>query len=149
MYSNDLVCNILIYINNNYKKDISIDEISNYFSYNRFYIMKLFKREIDDSIINYINKLKIYKSIQLLDSNKSILNISISSGFNSLEYYSEIFKKYIGISPNKYKNLYNLENKDIVINNVNKIRMFFQEINNYLCRQKPKILPVYKRGIFK
>ena len=43
MYSNDLVCNILIYINNNYKKDISIDEISNYFSYNRFYIMKLFK----------------------------------------------------------------------------------------------------------
>ena len=86
MYSNDLVCNILIYINNNYKKDISIDEISNYFSYNRFYIMKLFKREIGDSIINYINKLKIYKSIQLLDSNKSILNISISSGFNSLEY---------------------------------------------------------------
>lgn len=149
MYSNDLVCDILIYINNNYKRDISIDYISNYFSYNRFYIMKLFKREIGDSIINYINKLKIYKSMQLLGNDKSILNISISSRFNSLEYYSEIFKKYIGISPSKYKNLYNLANKEMVINNLNNLRRLFQYVDNYLSRREPKQLPVYRRSIFK
>lgn len=149
MYSNDLVCDILIYINNNYKRDISIDYISNYFSYNRFYIMKLFKREIGDSIINYINKLKIYKSIQLLGNDKSILNVSISSGFNSLEYYSEMFKKYIGISPSKYKNLYNLENKEMVINNLNNLRRLFQYVDNYLSRREPKQLPIYRRSIFK
>ena len=149
MYSNDLVCDILIYINNNYKRDISIDYIANYFSYNRFYIMKLFKREIGDSLINYVNKLRVYRSISFFRDHKSILNISISSGFNSLEYYSEMFKKHIGISPSKYKNLYNLENKEMVINNLNNLRRLFQYVDNYLSRREPKQLPVYRRSIFK
>lgn len=93
--------------------------------------------------------MKIYKSIQLLGNDKSILNISISSGFNSLEYYSEMFKKYIGISPSKYKNLYNLENKEMVINNLNNLRRLFQYVDNYLSRREPKQLPVYRRSIFK
>ena len=132
MYSNDLICNIIKYINNNYKKEITIEELSLVYSYNRFYIMRLFKKEIGDTIFNYINKLKVYKSIELLYENRTILNISISTGFNSQEYYSEIFKNIIGISPLKLRNLYNLENKDTVITNLNKLKLYFNNIDIYI-----------------
>ena len=106
MYSNELICNILEFIDNNFKRDISIEEITFRFSYNRYYIMKKFKKEIGDSIISYINKLRVYNSLSELNhTNNSIVLISINNGFNSLEYYSEMFKKIIGISPSKYRKL--------------------------------------------
>ena len=80
MYSNDLICDILEFIDNNFKRDISIEEISLKFSYNRYYIMKKFKKEIGDSIISYINKLRVYNSLSELNhSNNSIVLISINT----------------------------------------------------------------------
>ena len=69
--------------------------------------MKKFTKELGDSIISYINKLRIYSSLdELNNTDNSIVLISISSGFNSLEYYSEIFKNIIGVSPSKYRKLF-------------------------------------------
>ena len=55
MFSNDLIIQILIYIENNLYKKISIDELSITFHYNKDYIMRLFKKEIGYTIIDYIN----------------------------------------------------------------------------------------------
>ena len=46
MYSNEIVCQILDYIDQNITTKISLIDISNYFFFNKFYISKLFKREI-------------------------------------------------------------------------------------------------------
>ena len=48
MFSNDLVINILNYLDNNLYTQISINEISNFFKYNKDYIMRLFKKEINN-----------------------------------------------------------------------------------------------------
>ena len=104
MYSNYLIVEILSYINKNLFKKISIEELENYFNYNRDYIMRLFKREIGITIVEYINIKRIYYSLGLVaNCDYSLLKISILSGFYSQEYYSEIFKKYIGFSPSIYR----------------------------------------------
>ncbi len=104
MYSNYLIVEILSYINKNLFKKISIEELENYFNYNRDYIMRLFKREIGITIVEYINIKRIYYSLGFVaNSDYSLLKISILSGFYSQEYYSEIFKKYIGFSPSIYR----------------------------------------------
>ena len=43
IYSNELVCNILTYIQNNIKTEITISDISSIFSYDKTYIMKKFR----------------------------------------------------------------------------------------------------------
>ena len=58
MYSNELVCQILDFLDKNINRKLSIDEIANKFIYNRYYIMKLFKRELGMTIIDYINNLR-------------------------------------------------------------------------------------------
>lgn len=54
IYSNELVCNILKYINININTEITIINLSNIFSYDKTYIMKKFKRELGLTIIEYI-----------------------------------------------------------------------------------------------
>ena len=60
IYSNELVCNILKYINININTEITIINLSNIFSYDKTYIMKKFKRELGITIIEYINNKRIF-----------------------------------------------------------------------------------------
>lgn len=154
MYSNELVCDILEFIDNNFKRDISIEEISFRFSFNRYYVMKKFKKEIGDSIISYINKLRIYSSLdELNNTDNSIVLISINSGFNSLEYYSEIFKNIIGVSPSKYRKLflsrYRKTEYDKIQDNVIMLYNFIYKAKEYKKNRRPKGNPVLIRSIFR
>ena len=149
MYSNELICNILEYINNNIDIEITIDSLSNLFYFNRTYIMKKFKKELNISIVNYINTLKIYNSLSKYNK-QSITSIALTSGFNSLEYYSEIFKKIVKVSPRKYKkfsNYYNnIDEKDYnaIQKSLVDISMIINKANIYLSRRAPK--KIYKKA---
>ena len=135
MYSNKLICQIINYINKNINQKISIDDLEKRFFYNRFYIMKLFKKEIGVSIIDYINYIRIYNSFfELKNSNKKIINIAYNNGFYSLEYFSELFKKIIGINPKKIEK-YNTFYDEKVSKNISKIYNLKVKVNNYLSNQ--------------
>ena len=66
MYSNELVVKILNYIDDNLYKRITMDEISSIFYFNKDYLMRIFKKELDITIMDYINKRRIYNSLELL-----------------------------------------------------------------------------------
>ena len=66
MFSNELVCNIIEYLNDNINKEITINELSLLFYFDKTYIMKRFKRELGISIHEYINTIRIYNSCFLL-----------------------------------------------------------------------------------
>ena len=72
IYSNELVCNILKYINININTEITIINLSNIFSYDKTYIMKKFKRELGLTIIEYINNKRILNSLNGYKSNTTI-----------------------------------------------------------------------------
>ena len=145
MFSNLLVIDILNYIDNNLYTKITISSIQNKFNYNKDYIMRLFKKEIGITIIDYINKKRIYNSLNSLrDSNDSIILISINYGYYSLEYYSEMFKSVIGVSPSIYRKFSRFDH-NISITNSSKIRKsiieldyLFNKINKYRCNIMPK-----------
>ena len=59
MRSNELIFKILVYIDNNIFTKITLDGLAHTFHYNKYYIVKLFKKEIGYTLIDYINKLKI------------------------------------------------------------------------------------------
>ena len=155
IYSNELVCNILNYINNNINTEITIINLSNIFSYDKTYIMKKFKKELGITIKEYINNKRILNSLTNYSLNISILRISLLNGYNSIEYYSEIFKNIIGVSPRIYKkfisplNNLSIEEKNTIRNSISKLVSSETKIQKYLNNQKQKVMPVRKLSIFK
>ncbi len=153
MYSNELICNILNYLDENIYTDISIDLISSIFCYDKFYIMKRFKKELDISIFNYINAIKVYNSLKYFKSDDSVLKIALESGFNSLEYFSEIFKKVIGVSPSTYRYFirYDIRVKadevSTIINSLVKLDELRNNVMFYRRRVKPSTTLVKKLSL--
>ena len=152
MISNNLVCDILEYINKNINDKITIDDLTYEFNYNRYYLMKLFKKELNISIINYINYKRIHNSLSSLRDDKSILMVALDNGFYSQEYYTEIFKKVIGTNPITYKSfiknrhLSKKKEEDILITNLINLEDIIAKTNNYIRRRKTdnKVKSIFK-----
>lgn len=154
MFSNDIVCNILDYINNNINLKITIDDLSRRFYFNKDYLMRLFKKELGITILDYVNKLRIYNSLtDLKDNSKSILLVGIMNGFSSLEYYSETFYKIMGASPSIYRKFINnyrgisLEDINKIQSNLVELKFLLQRISEYQ-RNRKRDIPL-KLTIFK
>ncbi len=99
-----LVNDILEYIEKNLYEGIKVEDIANHFYFSRYYLLRVFKRYTNLTINEYINQRKIIKSIYyIVSTNDRILKIALNSGFNSLEYYSEIFYKITNFSPLEFR----------------------------------------------
>ena len=94
----------LNYINENLKKDLSIQSISKATNISKSVLYRQFHRYFNCTVNQYISNKRIEKSIDLLSNTAlSIEEIAQNVGFASGSYFSKIFKKEKGISPLKYK----------------------------------------------
>ena len=142
MYSNELVVKILNYIDDNLYKRITMDEISSIFYFNKDYLMRIFKKELDITIMDYINKRRIYNSLELLkNTDDLVIKIALNSGYSSLEYYSETFTKILGVSPLTYRK-FTIVNSQISDEELEIIRTRLPDISSLLKR-----IDIYKNNI--
>ena len=99
-----LVINVMDYISDNCEKTLSIEEIASYVGYSKYYLCRTFKELTNQTIIEYINRLKCTKAINDLKSGKfTVYETANKYGFENFSYFSETFKKYTGKSPSYYK----------------------------------------------
>jgi AraC-like DNA-binding protein len=133
---NKIVLDVLSFIDNNLYEELTIDIIASTLCYDKFYIMKTFKKELGISIVTYINYLKVLRSLSFYSNDDHILKIALCNGFNSLEYYSEIFKTFLGVSPITYKKYINgetlsIEDMELLRNSIQGIYAYNNFISNY------------------
>lgn len=95
---------IIMYINNNLEKQLSLDEISGYLNMNKYYLCRFFKEYTGLTVIDYINRKRIIAAEKLITSNKhSITDIAVMVGFNSLTHFERTFKQFTGTAPSRYR----------------------------------------------
>ena len=89
------------YIRDNYKKDISLDEVSREVDISPYYF---FKQETGGNFIEYLTEIRLRNARELLkDSGLSIKEICAESGYSDPNYFSRIFKKYEGVTPSEFR----------------------------------------------
>lgn len=94
----------LLYIEEHFAKDISLEEISAVQNLNPSYFCRIFKRASGSGFIDYLNFVRVCKSEKLLAAGtKSILDVSYDVGFSSVSYFNRIFKKYKNCTPTEYR----------------------------------------------
>jgi two-component system response regulator YesN len=96
---------IIVFIEENYMKDISLKALSNDMYFNAEYIGRLFRRETGEVFTDFVNKVRLNKSKTLLrETNLKAADIAQNVGFININYFYSIFKKYSGMTPTEYRN---------------------------------------------
>lgn len=89
------------YIEKNFSdSDLSISDISEELCVNQTYLRKMFKSEMDMTLTEYITQYRMQKAKTLLTTtNDKLSAIAESVGYNDVSYFSNVFKKFYGVSP--------------------------------------------------
>jgi AraC-like DNA-binding protein len=94
----------IAFMNKNIARDISVTEIANNSGISVTRFSENFKKEMGISPAQYFSRLKCDKAREiLLSTSYSITRICFSLGFSSTQYFANVFKKYTGMSPRKYR----------------------------------------------
>ena len=102
--NNLLIYKIQKYVNDNYTENISLKEVSEKLNMSYNYLSYLFNNEMDMKFKDYLRKIRINKSIELLEiSDYEINRIALDVGFANQSYFTKVFKKETGITPKKYR----------------------------------------------
>lgn len=95
---------IIDYISKNYKNKISLSDISEELGYNYHYLSKKFNKIFSMSFSDFLNLYRLETAIELLnETDLTITEIAIESGFQSIRSFNELFKKHTGKNPAKYR----------------------------------------------
>lgn len=102
-----LVNDVILYIQENYFKDLSIDLIAEEFRMSASHLRRLFREETSTSIKNYIDGVRISKAkYLLLETQKNLADIAQCTGFFSDQTFRRVFKKETGHLPNDYRRIF-------------------------------------------
>lgn len=87
-----------------YIANINVEEISAYVGIDRSYLYRLFKEKMGMSPKKYIMEYKLKTAAKLLkETNLSVGQVALSTGFDDQLYFSTAFRNYYGVAPTKYR----------------------------------------------
>ncbi len=94
------------YIDKHYA-EVNLSDIAQACGFSYYYFSKIFKAYFHRSFNDYVNLVRVNKSIELLADNRlSITEVALRSGFSSASYYIKIFKQLKNISPNTLRKMF-------------------------------------------
>ena len=96
------------YLEENYKKGISLESVSNHLCLTKSYFCRYFKNISGTSFWNYYTLFRLEKAIELIknDENENLISIALECGFNNVRSFNKAFKEYYLKTPKEYKRRY-------------------------------------------
>jgi len=102
--SSTLVERINVYIHEHFQEDIGRNEIASEFHLAPEYLAKLYKKKTDQSLKDAIREYRVEQAKRMLrDPDVRVSDVAGAVGFDNFSYFSTIFKKEIGVTPQEYQ----------------------------------------------
>ncbi|MED4225271.1 response regulator [Neobacillus cucumis] len=91
------------FIKENYFRDLTLQEVSEFVGMNSTYFSLLFKEEMGQSYIKYLTQFRMDQAKKLLQEGQKVGEVSAKVGYHTYRHFSELFKKYVGVKPGQYR----------------------------------------------
>ena len=107
-HNDDAIKKVQDFIENNIQEKIKIEELSDLVSIGRRSFERRFKTATNNSVLEYINRVKIeFAKRSFETSRKNINEVMYDVGYTDTKAFRTIFKKITGLTPIEYRNKYN------------------------------------------
>ncbi|WRP08835.1 helix-turn-helix transcriptional regulator [Rossellomorea aquimaris] len=84
--------------------NLSIKQVAEQINFSVPYFSRIFKQETGLDFVEYVTFVRLQRAVRLLrHTNHTIEFIAEELGFNTPNYFSGTFKKYVGLSPREYR----------------------------------------------
>lgn len=104
-FDDNLLFRIFDFVEKNYTEECGLSQLAKNTGYSYSYLSKCFKKSTGISFNNYVNQYRINKACYLLsNSENSILQCALESGYKSLRSFNRNFADYMKTTPKEYKN---------------------------------------------
>ncbi|WP_318502510.1 helix-turn-helix transcriptional regulator [Bacillus sp. T3] len=91
------------YIDKHYADEITVTKVAAHINFSPTYFSRLFKKETGRSYVEYVQFIRLQRAIALIrHSDATLEQIAEELGFNTPNYFSNVFKKYVGLTPSEY-----------------------------------------------
>ncbi len=102
-----IIRKVILYIEKNYSKKIILEDVADKVKLNPVYLSSLFKKETGYNFTTYLTNYRINMAKkELIDSSDTIVAIASKIGYKDSRYFSQTFKKIVGIKPAIYRKMY-------------------------------------------
>ncbi|MEE1026127.1 MAG: AraC family transcriptional regulator [Acutalibacteraceae bacterium] len=93
----------IVYIQNNYNKKITLEELAKETYIDKFSLSKKFKEFTGITVVTYINNYRSKQALLMIQKGEQIGDAARICGFNNISFFTKTFKKYSGNLPSFYK----------------------------------------------
>lgn len=102
--NNEIIKKAIRYISRNFASPLTLEEVAGEVHLNPAYFSTMFKQSTGSSFKEYLNMVRIEESKRLLsNTDYSVIDIAVATGFEDQSYFSKVFKKYTGLTPKQYR----------------------------------------------
>ncbi|HJD48300.1 MAG TPA: response regulator [Candidatus Mediterraneibacter norfolkensis] len=94
------------YVNRNYASDCSVEEMAEELGISPNYLRKKFKDGTGATILEYVTNVRMETAEKLLRQHRlKVKEVSLRVGYENVSYFTQLFAKRNGVTPNEYKNM--------------------------------------------
>ncbi|MBR6221455.1 MAG: helix-turn-helix domain-containing protein [Clostridia bacterium] len=103
----EIVDSARLYIDQNYMRDITLGDVSEFTGFSRCYFSRVFKQQLGQSFSEYLRHKRISMAEELLiHSRQPIQEIAMSAGFGSVATFNRVFRDTKNCTPSRYREIY-------------------------------------------
>lgn len=99
---NDIVLQAIDYINKNFTRQISLNDVAEHCFISVNHLCSIFKSNLSTTVNKYITSKRLALAKKYLSEGKSVTETAFSCGFNDYANFIRVFKNNIGVPPGKY-----------------------------------------------
>ncbi len=104
-FKKDRLSDVYQYVKENYKKEISLDEVAQIANLTPTSFCRMFKAKTKKNFIEYLNEIRISNACKLLiETDMSVSEIAYECGYKTVSNFNKLFKKNTGNTPKEYQN---------------------------------------------
>lgn len=99
------------FLEKNYTKNITLNDLSDLTGLSKYYLLRSFTKQKGISPYSYLETIRINKAKKLLEECIPPIDVALQTGFSDQSHFSRFFKKYIGLTPKQYMNIFSNDDK--------------------------------------
>ena len=97
----------IMYLEEHFCEQITLDDIANSVHISKSECCRCFKRFLNMSPFDFLNKYRIFYATKLLqrkeNSDSNIADLATTVGFSNISYFNKVFRKHVGMTPSEYR----------------------------------------------